>query len=347
MDAFYAAVEQRDFPELRGKAIAVGGNRHRGVVSTASYEARKFGVRSAMPNRKAFSLCPHIIFVSHRFEVYKSVSKQIMNIFYEFTDLVEPLSLDEAFLDVTENKKNNPSATLLAKQIRERIKQETKLTASAGISFNKFLAKVASDYNKPDGMFCIPPKKAQVFIDDLPVGKFFGVGKVTQAKMYKMNIFTGKDLKELSKLELIKNFGKAGTFYYDIVRCIDNREVISHRERKSIGTEDTFAEDLSDPDELFNHIEKIAERVLERMKKQNKFGYTLTLKVKYADFTQITRSKTISEKINNLEIMRNLAFELWKNVDFETKKIRLLGLTVSNIPEENKRAWIQLKLNLK
>ena len=345
MDAFYAAVEQRDFPELRGKAIAVGGTRHRGVVSTASYEAREFGVRSAMSNKKAFSLCPHIIFVPQRFHVYKSVSKQIMNIFHEFTDLVEPLSFDEAFLDVTKNKKDNPSATLLAKEIKERIKQETHLTASAGVSFNKFLAKIASDYNKPDGLFCIPPKKAQTFIDELPVEKFFGVGKVTRAKMYKMNIFTGKDLKELSKLELIKNFGKAGNFYYDIVRCIDNREVVAHRERKSIGTEDTFSEDLSDPNELFNHIEKIAERVLERMKKQNKFGYTLTLKVKYADFTQITRSKTISKKINTYDILQNLAFELWKNVDLETKKIRLLGLTVSNIPEEKKQNWTQLKFN--
>lgn len=344
MDAFYASVEQRDNPALQGKPVAVGGAGARGVVASASYEARKFGVRSAMPSTIARRLCPDLLFVKARFEIYTNVSRQIRAIFHEYTDLVEPLSLDEAYLDVTENKKNLNSATLIAQDIRRRILEETQLTASAGVSFNKFLAKIASDVNKPNGIKIITPPEAQAFLEALPIEKFHGVGKVTAEKMKRMGIHTGADLKTFSELELLKRFGKVGAHYYRIVRAEDARAVNPHRIRKSIGAERTYATDLTELQEMKEKITFLAEIVYEYMKKSENFGRTVTLKIKSAEFKISTRSRTFGAEVTALDQLINIAHELLHENQEGIEKVRLLGLSVSNLQKENIGEGIQLKL---
>jgi DNA polymerase-4 len=345
MDAFYASIEQRDQPDLRNKPVAVGGSSKRGVVTTASYEARKYGVHSAMPSVMAKQKCPGLILVEPRFEVYKSVSKQILEIFYEYTPLVEPLSLDEAFLDVTENKKGIPSATIIAGEIKKEIKSMTSLTASAGISVNKFLAKVASDYNKPDGLFLIKPEEAEEFVENLAIEKFFGIGKVTAGKMHKMGIHSGRDLKKFSQAELINLFGKAGSYFYDMARAIDNRPVNPDRIRKSVGAERTFEEDLTGREEILSELHIVEKILIERLEKSKFIGRTLTLKVKFADFEQITRSKTHPESLTDNDIIRQISVELINNLNVSEKGIRLLGLTVSNITDKDLDKAQQLTLD--
>lgn len=338
MDAFYASIEQRDKPELRGKPVAVGGSPvgRGGVVATASYEARKFGVHSAMPSKKALQLCPDIIFIRPRFEVYKDVSDHIREIFFRYTDLVEPLSLDEAFLDVTTDKPGIGSAIDIAKEIKKSIRDELHLTASAGVSINKFLAKIASDMKKPDGLTFIGPSKVERFMEQLPVAKFYGVGKVTAEKMNKMGLFTGADLKKLKKEELVRNFGKTGYFFYDIVRGIDTREVEPHRETKSISGEDTFPYDLTTVPEMYAELDKIAGYVFERLRDHNLFGRTITLKVKYSDFRQITRNFSYPQPVSDQETISNTAKQLLLASEPENKKIRLLGIGVSNFGSAHK-----------
>lgn len=334
MDAFYASIEQRDNPEYRGKPVIVGGKPDsRGVVATASYEARKYGIRSAMPSKRAYQLCPHAIFLYPRFEAYKEASRQIREIFKRYTDIIEPLSLDEAFLDVTVDKQNIGSAIEIAKQIKQAIKDELHLTASAGVSVNKFVAKIASDMKKPDGLTFIGPSKILAFMEALPVEKFFGVGKVTAEKMKGMGLYTGADLKKLTEEELTRYFGKAGHFYYHIVRGIDNREVETHREIKSVGAEDTFAVDLSSLEEMNTELDRIAQLVHKRLQRYNLKGRTITLKVKYSDFRQITRNHSFSEPVGSLETISAIAKELLSFADLENKKVRLLGITLSNFGE--------------
>jgi DNA polymerase-4 len=332
MDAFYASVEQRDNPAYRGKPIVVGGSPEGrgGVVAAASYEARKFGIRSAMSSKKAQQLCKQVIFVFPRFEVYKEVSQHIRSIFHRYTDLIEPLSLDEAFLDVTEDKQHIGSALEIAKLIRKEIKTELNLTASAGVSVNKFAAKVASDLNKPDGLTFIGPSKLEAFMEKLPVEKFFGVGKVTAEKMKKMNLHTGADLKKLSQNQLVKHFGKSGKFFYKIVRGIDDRPVQPDREAKSVGAEDTFSFDLTTPDEMNLELEKIASVVQGRLARYQLKGRTITLKIKYHDFKQITRSQSFEEATDELEVIENTAKQLLHGTDLLDKKVRLLGISLSN-----------------
>ncbi len=331
MDAFFASVEQRDKPELRGKPIAVGGGGRRGVVAAASYEARAFGVRSAMPGYKAKGLCPHIIFVRSNFSAYREASLQIREIFHEYTDLIEPLSLDEAFLDVTENKKGMPSATLIAKEIRERIFQETQLTASAGISMNKFLAKIASDLNKPNGQAVIPPEKALDFLEQLPIEKFFGIGKATTQKMHRLNIRKGLDLKSKSKIELAQWFGKSGIWYYHIVRAEDNRPVKPNRIRKSVGAEETFFDDLDQIPDMIQALQPIIKKVYERLENLGRFGRTITLKIKFKDFTTITRSISFPHEIESFEFLKEQSEYLLKHNLENGHTVRLLGITVSNL----------------
>ncbi|HET6992741.1 MAG TPA: DNA polymerase IV, partial [Bacteroidia bacterium] len=303
MDAFYASVEQRDFPELRGKPVIVGSSEGRGVVMTASYEARKSGVHSAMPGKEAKRRCPDGIFVPPRFSVYKEVSQHIREIFHRYTDLVEPLSLDEAYLDVTENKLQIASAIEIAKAIKDAIRNETQLTASAGVSVNKFVAKVASGMQKPDGLTFIHPEKIEAFMEQLPVEKFHGIGKVTAEKMNKSGLFTGADLKKLSLEELVKQYGKPGRFYYNIVRGIDDRPVESERETKSVSAEDTFSEDTLDIEKMEAELDKLSAIVFRRLEKYELFGRTVTLKVKYHDFKIISRSKTFPERVDELEVI--------------------------------------------
>ena len=307
MDAFYASVEQMDNPELKGKPIAVGGSEKRGVVSAASYEARKFGVRSAMSGLQAKRNCPDLIFVRPNFERYHEISKKIRKIFRDYTDLVEPLSLDEAYLDVTENKKGNPSASLIAKEIRERIFKEVGLTASAGISVNKFVAKVASDYNKPNGQKTVNPEEVLEFLEQLDIRKFYGVGKVTAEKMYQLGIFTGKDLKSKTLEYLYENFGKSGRYYYYIVRGIHNSEVKPNRTRKSLAAERTFNENLSSEIFMLEKLDKIAKEVSRRLEKSKVAGKTVTLKIKYSDFTLQTRSKTLPYFVSDKSIILELS----------------------------------------
>lgn len=356
MDAFYASVEQRDNPDLRGKPIAVGGSAMRGVVAAASYEARKYGVRSAMPSITAKRLCPDLIFVKHRFEVYREVSNQIREIFAEYTDLIEPLSLDEAFLDVTELKEENfkhlidksgvPSATMIANEIRKKIFEKTNLTASAGVSFNKFLAKVASDINKPNGIKVITPPEAILFLENLPVEKFFGVGKVTAKRMHTLRIFTGKDLKQKTELELVQRFGKAGRHYYRIVRAEDYRKVNPNRIRKSIGAERTFFDDLKTEKEMVEKLIPIAEKVFDYMKKANNFGRTITLKAKTPEFQSITRSKTFNSEPKDRELFLSIVSDLLKNNFHEFQEVRLLGVQVSNLQKDQKMVGgIQLEFD--
>lgn len=337
MDAFFASVEQKDNPELRGKPVAVGGSRERGVVAAASYEARKFGVRSAMPSSVAYHKCPDLIFVKPRFERYKEISNQIHEVFHTYTDLIEPLSLDEAYLDVTQNKKGIISATQIAQAIRADIKQKTGLTASAGISTNKFIAKIASDYNKPDGITLVGPEKTQVFLEQLAIEQFFGVGKVTAEKMKALGINTGLDLKSWSKDALISNFGKSGGFYYEIVRGNDNRPVNPNRIRKSLGAENTFDYDLIELVDMKLALEPIAHTVMRRLEKSNKFGKTLTLKVKFKDFTQITRSQSFAKDIRTLDQLIEISFGLLEQIDWTQfpSGVRLLGITCSNFGDKN------------
>ena len=343
MDAFYASVAELDNPELRGKAIAVGGSEERGVVSAASYEARKFGVKSAMSSFLAKQKCPHLIFVKSDFERYKELSLKIRAIFYEYTDLVEPLSLDEAYLDVTENKKGNPSANDIAREIRARIYKETGLRASAGISINKFIAKVASDINKPNGQKTIHPEEVLQFLEALPVNKFYGVGKVTASKMYNLGIFKGKDIKKKPLEELVKSFGKSGTHYYNIVRGIHNSAVKPNRIRKSIAAERTFSENLSSEIFMIERLDKIADELEKRMKKTDTKGKTITLKIKYSDFTQQTRSKT---KTNFMQTKKEF-FPVVKELLYQDKlvnSVRLLGLSFGNLDtEEIVPFWVQLQ----
>lgn len=335
MDAFYASVEQLDHPELKGKAVAVGGGEKRGVVSAASYEARKYGVRSAMSGVLAKMKCPELIFVKPRFDRYKEISKQIREIFYDYTDLVEPLSLDEAYLDVTENKKGNPSATLIAKEIRKRIYQELNLTASAGISINKFLAKVASDINKPNGQKTVNPEEVIDFLEELEIRKFYGVGKVTAEKMYKLGIFTGKDLKGHSLEYLENQFGKSGQFFYQVVRGIHTSEVKPHRKPKSVGAERTFSENLSSEVFMLEKLEHIATELESRLAKNKIAGKTVTLKIKYSDFSQHTRSKTLAYYISDKSLILEIAKGLLIQESLENS-VRLLGITLSNLNTEKK-----------
>ena len=343
MDAFYASVEQMDNPALRGKPVAVGGSENRGVVSAASYEARKFGVRSAISGVLAKKYCPEIIFVRPRFDRYKEISGKIHKIFHEYTDLVEPLSLDEAYLDVTQNKKGNPSASLLAQEIRLRILNEVGLTASAGISVNKFVAKIASDINKPNGQKTVNPDEILSFLEELPIRKFYGVGKVTTEKMYQLGIFTGADLKTKSEEFLEKHFGKSGAFYYKVVRGIHNSEVKSSRVTKSVAAEHTFDVNLSSEIFMLEQLERIATSLEKRLKKHNISGKTVTLKIKYSDFTQQTRSKTlpyfISDKSLILETVEELLYQ-----EKMKDSVRLLGISLNNLNTEEKKAVIvQLK----
>lgn len=345
MDAFYASVEQMDNPELRGKPLAVGGSEIRGVVAAASYEARKFGVRSALSGILAKKYCPELLFVRPRFDRYKEISRKIQAIFYDYTDLVEPLSLDEAYLDVTENKKGNPSASLIAQEIRERIFNEVGLTASAGISINKFVAKIASDINKPNGQKTVNPDEVLAFLEQLPIRKFYGVGKVTTEKMYQLGIFTGLDLrtKELDFLE--KHFGKSGSFYYNVVRGIHNSEVKSQRIAKSVATEHTFEENLSSEIFMVEKLQVIAAQLEKRLQQQNLAGKTVTLKIKYSDFTQQTRSKTVPYFIANKTLLYETAKELLYQERMKNS-VRLLGISVTNLNTEAKKTVaVQLKFD--
>ena len=345
MDAFYASVEQMDNPSLRGKPIAVGGSENRGVVAAASYEARKFGVRSAISGVLAKKNCPELIFVKPRFDRYKEISRKIQKIFLEYTDLVEPLSLDEAYLDVTINKKGNPSASLLAQEIRQRIFNEIGLTASAGISVNKFVAKIASDYNKPNGQKTVNPDEVVSFLEELPIRKFYGVGKVKNKKMYQLGIFTGLELKSKSLEFLEKHFGKSGSFYYNVVRGIHNSEVKSDRITKSVAAEHTFDVNLSSEIFMIEKLDVIAVALEKRLKKHHVAGKTITLKIKYSDFTQQTRSKTlpyfISDKALILEIVKELLYQ-----ERMKDSVRLLGISLSNLNTEQKKfVVVQLKFD--
>lgn len=345
MDAFYASIEQRDNPEYRGKAIAVGGSpTGRGVVATASYEARKFGVRSAMTSKKALELCPQIIFVYPRFDAYKAASKSIRTIFQRYTDLIEPLSLDEAFLDVTDDKLGIGSALDIAREIKEAIKTELNLTASAGVSVNKFVAKIASDLQKPDGLTFIGPSKIESFIAQLPIEKFFGVGKVTAEKMKKLHVFNGADLKRLSEQELVHHFGKSGRFYYQIVRGIDNRPVVTDREAKSVGAEDTFETDLVSKLQWQAELQRIAQTVSKRLQNKQLLGRTITLKIKYSDFKQVTRSISLLKPTNEVETIIRMVLDLLEKVDTDNKAIRLLGISLSNFDQPLSYLSYQLEL---
>ncbi|HEY1721287.1 MAG TPA: DNA polymerase IV [Magnetospirillaceae bacterium] len=332
MDAFYASVEQRDNPELRGKPVAVGYAGKRGVVAAASYEARKFGVRSAMASAIALRKCPHLIFVPHRFDVYRAVSRQIRAIFEDYTPLVEPLSLDEAYLDVTANLRGIPTASATAKEIRARILAETQLTASAGISYNKFLAKLASDYRKPNGQFVVTPDMALAFIEALPVGKFHGIGPVTAEKMNKLGLFTGADLRMQTVPFLEKHFGKAGPWYHAIAHGRDDRPVSPDRERKSSGSETTFADDLMRPAEVEAGVIAMADDVWAWCEKAQAFGRTVTVKIKYADFRQATRSQTLPMLVTTQAALRQISIDLVRKV-YPLIGIRLLGVTVSHFDE--------------
>jgi len=338
MDAFYASVEQMDNPELRGKPVAVGGGGKRGVIGAASYEARKYGVRSAMVGNLAIKLCPELIFVRPRFERYSEISKQVKTIFFDYTDLVEPLSMDEAYLDVTQNKKGNPSATLIAKEIRKRIHEEIGITASAGISINKFVAKVASDYNKPNGQKTVNPEEVLKFLEDLDIRKFYGIGKVTAEKMYQFGIFTGKDLKSKTKEFLSERFGKSGRYYYHIVRGIQNSEVKTNRIRKSLAAERTFSENLSSEIFMLEKLEHIAKEVSKRLAKSDVAGKTLTLKIKYSDFSLQTRSKTLPYFVADDGIILETAKDLLYQEKLRNS-VRLLGISLSNLnTEESKKS---------
>lgn len=342
MDAFYASVEQRDNPELRGKPVIVGSPTGRGVVLTASYEARKFGVRSAMPGGEAKRRCPEGIFVPPRFSAYKEASQIVRNIFLRYTELVEPLSLDEAYLDVTQDKLNIGSALEVAKAIKKEIFEATQLTSSAGVSINKFVAKVASGMQKPDGITFIAPSKIEAFMEQLQVKDFYGVGRVTAEKMNAMGLFTGADLKKLSLEELVKHFGKTGGFYYKIVRGIDDRPVEPERETKSVSVEDTFSEDELDMEKLDAELERLAGVLVQRLARHELYGRTVTLKVKYFDFRIISRSQTFAERVTMEEQIAVTAKQLLRLTEAGQKKIRLLGIGVSGFEEADTKGQLRL-----
>lgn len=344
MDAFFASVEQLDNQTLKGKPVIVGGRpQGRGVVAACSYEARSFGVHSAMPCYRAAKLCPNGIFIRPRMSRYREISAIIMNIFYDFTDLVEPLSVDEAFLDLTENHLQEPSASLLAERIRQKVFEETGLTASAGVSCNKFVAKVASDINKPNGITVIPPEKVPDFLADLPINKFYGVGKATAKKMERIGVTTGRDLRRFSKEELQFHFGKTGSYFYDICRGIDNREVKTSRTRKSIGSERTLSEDTLDPETIENILTELAESVSSTLSRKKCYGFTLTLKIRYHDFKTITRSSTYKTPLFTLEDILFSLPQLMANNEIGSKKIRLLGISISSLVPMNSQPY-QLRL---
>ncbi len=332
MDAFYASVEQRDDPALRGLPVAVGG-RQRGVVMAASYEARKFGVRSAMPSVTAKRMCAELVFVKPRFDVYKEVSRQIREIFLDYTPLVEPLSLDEAYLDVTTNLKNIPLASDIAREIRARILEKTGLTASAGVSYNKFLAKLASDYRKPNNQTVIPPEKGPAFVEGLEVGKFHGVGPKTAEKMKRLGIHTGADLKAQSLEFLEQYFGRSGTYYYAIARGHDERQVVPNRPRKSVGSETTFMEDLGRPQEIEDGVDSVLDDVWGYCERTGMSGRTVTVKIKYADFQIVTRSRTLSDPVSSREVLARTSIELVRTIFPLEKRVRLLGVALSNMAE--------------
>lgn len=337
MDAFFASIEQKDTPGFRGKPLIVGGKpQSRGVVAACSYEARRFGVHSAMPCSQAARLCPEAIFTRPRMDRYREISAQVMAIFHHYTPLVEPLSLDEAFLDVTTNSHNHPSATILAERIRRQVYQELQLTASAGVSFNKFLAKVASDFNKPDGLTTIPPAKALDFLATLPIRKFFGVGRVTEKKMLNLGIRTGHDLRQQAEEQLIFHFGKTGSFLYNIVRGIDDRPVEPARTRKSIGSETTLSRDTNDGSEINDILKRLAEKIEQSLIQKQTGGYTLTLKVRYHDFNTITRSQTVRTPIHSSSDILRLLPSLLASTDAGQQKVRLLGLCISKLLDDEK-----------
>ncbi|MFW2374457.1 MAG: DNA polymerase IV [Gammaproteobacteria bacterium] len=332
MDAFFAAVEQRDNPQLKGKPVIVGGKPDsRGVVATCSYEARRFGVHSAMASSRAYQLCPNAVFVRPRIAAYRKVSQQIHQVFSGYSELVEPLSLDEAYLDVTDNPVCDGSATRMAEQIRKAIFQKTQLTASAGVSYNKFLAKIASDMNKPNGQYVIAPGQGEAFVRQLPIGKFYGVGKVTEAKMQSLGIYIGNDLWQLSRDDLAIQFGSAADYYYDIVRGIDHRPVTVSRQRKSLGSETTFESDLNDLREMRQHLLELSEQVANSLKQKQLLGYSITLKVKYADFQQITRSLTLDSPSNDAVQIAAVALVLLERTDANVRPVRLLGVSMSKL----------------
>ena len=332
MDAFFASVEQRDQPELQGRPVIVGGKPDsRGVVAACSYEARQFGIHSAMPSSRAKRLCPNAIFVPPRFNAYRDVSQQLHDIFSEFTHLIEPLSLDEAYLDVSACQSQKGSATLIAKEIIGKINQELNLSASAGVSYNKFLAKIASDMDKPGGLYVIKPEQAQTFILGLPVRKFFGVGKVTEKKMRQLGIHTGADLHKWAEPALLKKFGKSGSYYFRIARGIDDRPVRNQRQRKSIGKEITFGSDIVELEEINGHLQELSLRVMNLLQQKNQTARTLTLKVKYSDFTQITRSISFTDAITHATDITQALSELLTKTELGHRPCRLLGLSVSNL----------------
>lgn len=344
MDAFYASVEQRDFPEYKGKPLIVGGRSNRGVVSAASYEARKYGIHSAMPVQTALNRCPHLINQPGRMQVYKEVSNQVQSIFREYSDLVEPLSLDEAFIDVTTPKKGPPSASLIAQEIRKRIFEKTQLVASAGVSYNKFLAKIASDMDKPDGFFVILPHQAEAFLEGLKIEKFFGIGKVTAKKFHSLGIHTGADLKALDKSEITRICGKTGLYLYSAVRGIDNRPVNSNWERKSVGTERTFTTDIHNHSEVQEKIVNICDEAWQRQMRSKKHGRTLTLKIKYADFKTSTKRRTFDKPIEHTQVLPTV-LELMPYDEIEDKGCRLLGVSFSGFEVQKYTANVQLKFN--
>ena len=346
MDAFYASVEQRDHPELRGRPVAVGSARERGVVAAASYEARQFGVRSAMPSATALRKCPELVFVPPRFAVYKEVSRQIHAIFAEYTPLIEPLSLDEAYLDVTENLKGIASATQIAREIRAQILAQTQLTASAGISYNKFLAKLASDFRKPNGQFVVRPGQGLAFVEALAVGQFHGVGPVTAARMNELGIFTGADLRGQTAEFLQQQFGKVGRYYFAIARAEDHRPVVADRLRKSVGSENTFAQDLSQFTDLLEGVQPLAAEVWEYCQRAGIGGRTVTLKVKFADFQQITRSRSSVGPVPSLAVLERICRELVEGLFPLEKGVRLLGVTLSNLNTGPLATGRQLTLSL-
>ena len=343
MDAFYASVEQRDNPELRGKPLAVGGG-HRGVVTAASYEARPYGVRSAMPSVTAKRRCPDLIFVKPRFDVYRAVSQQIRSIFFDYTDLVEPLSLDEAYLDVTEDRRGLGSARAIAEDIRRRIREECRLTASAGVSYCKFIAKLASDHRKPDGLCVITPDKGPDFVASLPVARFHGVGPVTARKMERLGIHTGADLREWSVPALQSKFGSSAEWYWRICRGIDDREVKPDRPYKSVSAERTFDEDQRDPDRLAAELERISGYAWARIERAEVTGRTVTLKVKFADFTIITRSKSFASVVPDQAAFTGAGLSLLASLHPLSKGIRLLGLGLHNLVEQEINEPLQLGL---
>ena len=334
MDAYFASVEQRDHPHLKGKPVVVGGDTKRSVVAAASYEARKFGIFSAMPMSLAKQKCSDLVIVPHRFEVYKEVSSQIREIFKSYTELVEPLSLDEAYLDVTQNKVNLNSATLIAKEIKSKIQQQTKLTCTAGVSINKFLAKIASDIDKPNGLTVITPDKIPAFVRTLSIEKFYGVGEVTARKMKSLGILTGGDLQKLSEFDLVKHFGKAGRYYYHVCRGIDDREVSPSRIRKSISVERTFEEDLVDLDQVRSILNKLTDNLVSSLERLSIKGRTVNLKWRYPDFTTYTRSRSLKQFTSDKEVILQMVTQLFREDAVAEQGIRLLGVGISNLDTE-------------